>query len=47
MLVMDEGRKRVSPDRRRNSGSSKALSIGEHQAISGPAFDYRGCRDFC
>src|SRR5439155_113076 len=44
---MDEGRKRVLLIAGGNSGSSKTLSIGEYQAISSPAFDYRGCRDLC
>jgi len=26
-------------------GRTQALSVGKHEAIPGPAFDYRGCCD--
>ena len=29
----------------RNSGCPEALSIGNYEAVSDPAFDHRGCRD--
>ena len=44
---MDESRKRVIGDYGRNSGCPEALSIGNYEAVSDPAFDHRGCRDLC
>jgi hypothetical protein len=39
------GREARHWDHGRDPGNLKALSVGKHEAVSGPAFNHRGCRD--
>jgi hypothetical protein len=43
---MDEGREACAANCSGNLGRSQALSVGEHQAVPGAAFDHRGCHCF-